>query len=486
MNFRFLVMTLILILSPSMSYPSETNWVSVADEVGNKLKEGQALYETGDMPGAKGKVTDAYFEIFEGKGMETEAKLRISEKRGYELESMFSEIRKGIDRKVPLSELSALVDSLVYALKDDAGKMDMAAAKTKGKASPIHLFFDSFIIIVREGFEAILIISALIAYLVKTGHGDKRKRIYLGAILAVIASIVTAVIMNAVFAVSGPAREGMEGATMLTATAVLFYVSYWLISKAEVGRWQRFIKSKIEASLSGRSLFALSSAAFLAVYREGAETILFYQALHSSAGEGGTAVVMYGFVAGAATLSLIYLAIKYLSIKVPLGPFFAMTSILLYYLAFSFAGRGILEIQEAGWVSTTQIAFPTIHFLGIYPSIEGLILQGLLLVAAVGAGLYTLFSIDRGRKAVIGDVSHIGRDIKALHDLLEHIKMDVQAGKESWEPLKGAEVVEILEIKEHLDSMDLKTHEVIEHLSELEKGLTDIFGELEKGMGKGK
>ncbi|MEK7850325.1 MAG: FTR1 family protein, partial [Deltaproteobacteria bacterium] len=314
---------------------------------------------------------------------------------------------------------------------------------------------------------------------------DKKKRIYLGAILAIIASIVTAVIMNVLITVSGPAREGMEGATMLTATAVLFYVSYWLISKAEVGRWQRFIKSKIEASLSKRSVFALSSAAFLAVYREGAETILFYQALHSSAGEGGTAVVMYGFVAGAATLSLIYLAIKYLSIKIPLGPFFAMTSILLYYLAFSFAGRGILEIQEAGWVSTTQIAFPTIHFLGIYPSIEGLILQGLLLVAAVGAGLYTLFSIDRGRKAVIGDVSHIGRDIKALHDLLEHIKKDVQAGKKSLEPFKGAEVVEIQEIKEHIDSLDLKAHEVIEHLTELEKGLTDIFGELEKEMGKG-
>lgn len=385
-------MALILILSPSMSYTSETNWVSVADEVGNKLKECQALYEAGNTTGAKGKVTDAYFEIFEGKGMETEVKLRISEKRGYELESMFSEIRKGIDRKTSLAELAGITDTLIKALKDDAGKMDMDAAKTKEKASPIHLFFDSFIIIVREGFEAILIISALIAYLVKTGHGDKKKRIYLGAILAVIASIVTAVIMNAVFAVSGPAREGMEGATMLTATAVLFYVSYWLISKAEVGRWQRFIKSKIEASLSGRSLFALSSAAFLAVYREGAETILFYQALHSSAGEGGTAVVMYGFVAGAATLSLIYLAIKYLSIKIPLGPFFAMTSILLYYLAFSFAGRGILEIQEAGWVSTTQIAFPTIHFLGIYPSIEGLILQGLLLLAAVGAGLYTFFS----------------------------------------------------------------------------------------------
>lgn len=486
MNFKFLIMALFLILYPSMSYPGETNWVSVADEVGNKLKEGQASYEAGDSAGAKGKSTDAYFEVFEGKGMETAVKLKISENRGYELESMFGDIRKGIDRKISLSEMATMVDSLANALRDDAVKMDMAAAKSKGGASPFHLFFDSFIIIVREGFEAILIISALVAYLAKTGHGDKKKKIYLGAILAILASIVTAVIMNALFTVSGPAREGMEGATMLTATAVLFYVSYWLISKAEVGRWQRFIKSKVEASLSGRSVFALSSAAFLAVYREGAETILFYQALHASAGEGGTAVVVYGFVAGATILAFIYLAISYMSLKIPLGPFFALTSILLYYLAFSFAGRGILEIQEAGWVSTTPLRFPTIHFLGIYPSLEGLILQGLLLAAALGAGLYTLFSIDRGKKAVIGDVSHIARDIKALHDLLEHIKIDIQAGKESWEPLKLAEVVEIQEIKEHLDSLDLKTHEVIEHLSELEKGLTDIFSELEKGIGKSK
>jgi len=485
MNFKFLILALILILSPSMSYPSETNWVSVADEVGNKLKEGQALYEAGNAAAAKGKITDAYFEVFEGSGMETAVGLKVSPARKTELESMFSGIRGAIGSGASMSDVNRRVDSLTAAIKETAAKMDEASDGRK-KSGGGKLFFDSFIIILREGFEAILVISALIAYLVKTGHGDKKRKIYLGALLALIASAVTAVVINTIITVSGPAREGLEGATMLTATAVLFYVSYWLISKAEVGRWQRFIKGKIEASLSGRSVFALSSAAFLAVYREGAETILFYQALHSSAGEDGAAVVMYGFAAGSVILALVYLAIKYLSLKIPLGPFFALTSTLLYYLAFSFAGKGMLEIQEAGWISTTPVTFPTIHLLGIYPSLEGIVLQGVLLAAAIGAGLYTLFSIDRGRKAVIGDVSHIGRDIKALHDLLEHIKMDVQASKASWEPLKGADVIEIQEIKEHLDSVDLKTHEVIEHLSELEKGLTDIFGELEKGMGKDK
>ena len=287
------------------------------------------------------------------------------------------------------------VDSLTAAIKETAAKMDEAADGRK-KTVRVILFFDSFIIILREGFEAILIISALIAYLVKTGHGDKKRKIYLGALLALIASAATAVVINTIITVSGQAREGLEGATMLTATAVLFYVSYWLISKVEVGRWQRFIKGKIEAALTGRNVFALSSAAFLAVYREGAETILFYQALHSSAGEGGAGVVMYGFAAGSVILALVYLAINYMSLKISLGPFFALTSTLLYYLAFSFAGKGMLEIQEAGWVSATPITFPTIHLLGIYPSLEGVVLQGFILTAAL-AGLYTVLPSGEGK-----------------------------------------------------------------------------------------
>ena len=486
MIFKFLVMTLFLTLSPSMSYPSETNWVSVAEEVGSKLREGQTLYEAGNAAAAKGKVTDAYFEVFEEKGMETAVSLHISEERKTELESIFGSIRSAMNAGAPPSEIREKIDILTAALVENAKKL--LRLEKKGKESPYTLFLNSLIIILREGFEAILIISALVAYLVKTGHGDKAKRIYLGAILALLASVITAVVLNTLFVVSGAAREGMEGITMLTATAVLFYVSYWLISKAEVGRWQRFIKGKIEASLSGKSVFALSSAAFLAVYREGAETILFYQALVSGSGEGGAAHITYGFIAGAFILLFIYFAIRYMSIKIPIGPFFGITSTLLYYLAFSFAGKGILELQEAEWITATTINFATIDFLGIYPSAEGLILQSIMLIAAIGAGLYTLFASYRERRVVVKDVSHIAGDLRALHDLLEHTMEDIKAGikasKELWEPLKSAEIIEIQEIKRHMDDMDIKAHEVMEHLSELENGLIDIFGELEKGIGK--
>ena len=124
MNFKFLAMTLILTLSPSMSYPSETNWVSGADEVGNTLKEGQALYEAGNMQGAKGKVTDAYFEVFEGKGMETAVRRFISLRKATELEKGFADIRKAIHGGVPAGKIKEQTLSLIEALKSAANELD--------------------------------------------------------------------------------------------------------------------------------------------------------------------------------------------------------------------------------------------------------------------------------------------------------------------------------------------------------------------------
>lgn len=362
---------------------------AAAQEIEKRLTEAAALLEAGNAAAAKGKVADAYFEVFEGSGMETAVKLRSSEKRALELEAMFGDLRQAVGSRAPAQEVAAKTAGLVKALKGEAGKLDRVAG-SKDTTTPLKLFLDSFLIIVREGFEAILVISALIAYLIKAGHGALKRRIHLGALVALPASAVTAVALGTLMASSGAAREGLEGITMLTATAVLFYVSYWLISKAEAGRWHGFIKGRVNESLGKGNVMALSFAAFLAVYREGAETILFYQALMSGAGEGGTATVAYGFVAGSAALLVIYILMRFVSLKVPTGPFFAVTGALLYYLAFSFAGRGVVELQEAGWVSASAAVFPTIHLLGIYPTLEGLALQGLLLVAAAGAGIYAL------------------------------------------------------------------------------------------------
>ena len=248
-------------------------------------------------------------------------------------------------------------------------------------------FLTSFFIIVREGFEAILIIGAIIAYLVKSGNSSKVSTIYQSAVIAILASIATAIVVKYLFNISGASQELLEGITMLIAVAVLFSVSFWLLGKVQAQKWQQYIQSKVAASLTTGSTIALWSAAFLAVYREGAETVLFYLALISDTQGSQIGSIILGFAAGAVVLIIIFIAIKWGSLKIPLKPFFIGTGVLLYYMAFVFAGKGIRELQEGGIVGTTIIPnLSSIGFLGIYPTWESIALQTTLLLAAV-AGL---------------------------------------------------------------------------------------------------
>src|SRR2546430_1495505 len=162
--------------------------------------------------------------------------------------------------------------------------LERAERLVADRSSSAGLFVQSFVLLLREGFEAILIVAALMAFLSKAGALERRRHVARGAWAAVAASAATAVVIELLFEITPGQREALEGGTMLLATAVLFYVSYWLLSKIEVAKWNAFVKGRMEDALSTGSGFALSSVAFLAVYREGFETILFYKALLSSAG----------------------------------------------------------------------------------------------------------------------------------------------------------------------------------------------------------
>ena len=167
---------------------------------------------------------------------------------------------------------------------------------------------------------------------------------------------------------------------MMFAVVMLFYVSYWLLSKIEVSRWNRFVKGKVEDALTSGSALALASVAFLAVYREGFETVLFYKALFLAGGPGASAMpVIAGILAGSVILVGVYYAINRFGVRIPLKPFFAVTSAFLYYMAFVFAGKGVAAFQEGGMVQTTVLEWaPRIPVFGIYPTAESLALQGLL------------------------------------------------------------------------------------------------------------
>lgn len=350
----------------------------------------------------------------------------------------------------------------------------MAAADGQGGGG-YGLFFNAFIIILREGFEAVLVISALVAYLARSGNSDKVRTVYMGAVWALVASIVTAYILSTVIILGEEGQEAVEGVTMLFATAVLFYVSYWLITKSEVTRWQKYIKSKVDNSIGKGSVWALGLASFMAVYREGAETALFYLALFSTS-QGSMGSVIAGFITGLIVLVIIFLLFKYGEMRLPIGPFFAVTSTLLYYLAFVFAGKGVHALQDAEWISETYWeAIPRISFFGIYPTVEGIALQTALIIAMVIAVIYSLLIKPyREKLAVERDISHIGVDLTGLHDLLDDVK------GHTTEISKLVKDSNVEEVQAHIRELDRKIHEVMAHLATLEQDTKDAFIETEK------
>jgi len=262
---------------------------------------------------------------------------------------------------------------------------------TQQPSTSWEAFFQSFLIILREGFEAILVLGAVVAFLIKTGHRERLRSIWVGLTLGVFASLATAVVLKTAFAAMPASRSLVEAITMLIAVVVLFSVSYWLISKVEAAKWQKFIREKVTAALEHGGGKALMLVAFLAVYREGAETALFYQALFNGGPNVGVPLAL-GLVAGLAALAIIFTLFYRYGVRIPMRPFFAVTSVLLYYMAFVFMGKGIRELQEANLMPITVVpGAPHVDAMGIYPSVETLIAQGILVLLLIFATVKTFW-----------------------------------------------------------------------------------------------
>ena len=246
-------------------------------------------------------------------------------------------------------------------------------------------FASCFAIILREGLEAILVVGAIIAYLVKSGNKDKLKHVYIGCVLAIGASFLCAWLLSLLKLANTANQEIIEGVTALTAVLVLFYVSNWMVSKAEADTWNKYIDDQVKMSAETGSVFTLAFTAFLAVFREGAEVILFYQPLLSDA--KSMSYVWGGFGTGCVVLVFVFLAIRFLSVKLPIRPFFLGTSILMFVMSISFLGSGIKELIEGDVIDMTspewlQALIPfndTLDVLGIYPVFETLIPQLILI-----------------------------------------------------------------------------------------------------------
>lgn len=242
---------------------------------------------------------------------------------------------------------------------------------------------DAFLILLREGIEALFVISALLAYLGRSGHAAQQRVIWWGAAAGVIVSLVLAVIIHLVFRAtfSGANREAVEGFVGLAAAGLLFWVSWWLHRATSLSRWNAFIADRTSAALATGSVWSLGTLAFLAVVREGAETALFYLGMAPSIATGD---LFLGIGLGALVLVVVGVAIIQLGARLPIRPLFAALGILLLAMGIKFIGAGVHALQIAGLTAASVLpGVPTIDLLGFFPTWETVLAQGLVLVAVV-------------------------------------------------------------------------------------------------------
>ncbi len=364
-------------------------WNHVVDEMAVVIEDAGAAYRGGDAVAAKALVNDAYFGYYEKLGFEKTVMAYISGDRAAAVEYQFSEVKKDISAAASADQVDADLAELVSMLREDAKRLDGT------EQAPFAVLLQALLIILREGFEAIIVVGAIIAYLVKAGHRDKTRAVYLGSAAALVASALLAWLLNSLTVLSGANQEIIEGVTVLTAVVMLVYVSSWILSKAENDAWSSYVERKSDESIKQGNVVTLALVAFLAVFREGAEVILFYQALIARS-PAGISEVWLGLGIGAVLLAIAYLLIRLLSVRIPLRPFFLGTSLLLAVMAFSFAGSGIKELQEGGVVSATPVGWiGSVDVLGIYPTAETLALQ--LVVAVLLVVLFWL-GFRKGRR----------------------------------------------------------------------------------------
>ena len=382
-KFFMLLIAWLLIFSTAQAAPK---WNELAAQIEATVREAVEIYKTGDGRAAKEKVNDAYYGIYEKEGLESTLRVSVSSKAVGLTEYQFYKVKKAMLAGDPLEKVEQEAETLIQMVYENVDALQNAHGVGGGWAS----FLPAFLILIREGLEAILVLVAIIAYLKKSGNEKFLDTVYNAMIAAIIASFATAYLFSTIIesTTAGAGREILEGATALFAVVVLIGTSAWLGGKADAKVWKQYIQGMVDKSMTSGKAKALALAAFLAVYREGAEVILFYQALFNNS-SSDVEMIWAGFVAGCVVVAILFFVLQTGVLKIPLKPFFLFTSVLMYLLAVTFAGGGIRELQEGGVFGQTPLEFvPTIDVLGIYPTVETFGVQVALIILGAGAILY--------------------------------------------------------------------------------------------------
>ncbi len=384
-----------------MGSASEGEKQNVRDEIDvirEQLMATEIFYELGDTQAAYASARSAYLDSYEYVEIPLRA---IAPDFTFEVEYQFATLRNQINDGASIEDIATTIISLERSL-DESERL----VSGTGTIAPMIAFISSFSIIFREGLEAVLILGAIITYLEASRNHKFKKYVHYGIGLAIGATAVTWVIASYIIEISGANRELIEAIAALSATAVLFYVSFWILNKIEHKRWMEFVKAKVfqASAAGGTSVFIMLS--FFTVYREGFETVLFYQAMFSFA-KYMEFYVGLGFILGIVSLLGIYFGFRKLGKRLPLRALFGLTMGIGAYLSIAFLGNAIREFQVLDYIPYTSMlgTIPRLDInvatmTGIYPTLETTVGQIVLLAVYLVASLYVLVLRPKRQKAL--------------------------------------------------------------------------------------
>ncbi|MBZ7934317.1 FTR1 family iron permease [Campylobacter sp. W0065] len=364
------------------------DYSKVGDDIKIALNEILNNYD-GFNISAINELQNTYLDIFEASGMENKIGA-VDNNLKLKIESLFSQSVALIKNSADKKELKATFDELEKFIQKGIDKIQ--------DSTPYSLFIWALGIIIREGLEALIIVVAIVSYLVQSGNKNRLNIAYSALFTGIILSFITAFAVSWIFKENaGQSRELIEGITMLIAVLLLFYVGFWLLSNAQNKKWASFIKQGAIDAISNNSAKTLWITVFLAVYREGAETVLFYQALLFDAKTSTDLSAIFGGLGlGILILIVLYFLLKAGAIRIPVKQFFYITSYIIFYMVFVFTGKGIAELIEGKIIlpSLIPINFEPILWLGIYPYYETLIPQFIVLILLI-IGILTTKQISK-------------------------------------------------------------------------------------------
>ena len=350
----------------AVAAPAGADTLALARE---RLRQSLAAYEAGDRDRARALALSAYLDGFEPIEPVLAARDGALMAR---VEQAMAQLRAAIGDGRPVAEVRARVTAL------DGLFAETERVLAPSEAGAASAFVGALTILFREGLEALLIIVAMLTFLRKADRPEMVRTVHYGWIAALLAGVATWWAATHVLTISGASRELTEGFGSILAAVILLFVGIWMHGKAQADEWQRYIRDKLGSALSKRSGWFLFLLAFVAVYREAFETILFFAALSA---QGNVGALVAGGAAALLLLAIIAVAMFRFSKRLPIGKFFAYSSALIAVLAVVLAGKGIAGLQEAGLLGVTPLAAaPRIEILGLYPTLEGLAAQAVTLV----------------------------------------------------------------------------------------------------------